>query len=293
MFNGILVINKQAGMTSGDVVYHLRRKLQMRRIGHAGTLDPAVEGVLPIALGQATKLIDLMHTRPKTYQGQGRLGIATDSYDLEGKVIARKPVLELIAGSALQAGMDHFVGKIWQKPSIYSAVKVNGKHLYEYARAGEQVEVPSRQVEVASYQLLKEPTWHDETEDFAFQVRCGKGTYVRSLVNDLGQLLGYPAVMTHLVRTSAGGFNLGQAAALDQINAANLATYLHPIDDFFVNYPHHELTAAEWRRVKNGAWLDLGINAKRVALSYNKKVKAIYQLQEGRFRPNMMLLQNQ
>ncbi|MCH3904498.1 MAG: tRNA pseudouridine(55) synthase TruB [Lactobacillus sp.] len=298
MLNGIFVINKPKGMTSGDVVYHLRRCLHMRRVGHAGTLDPEVDGVLPVAVGQATKLIELMHTKPKAYRGSGRLGLATDSYDLAGKVLQEQALAAPISAKKIQTGMQAFLGEISQQPPIYSAVKVNGKHLYDYARAGEQVEIPTRQVTVSRYDLTGEPKFDQSkgTEDFDFVIECSKGTYVRSLVNDLGVKLGVPAVMTQLTRTASSGFNLDQAVDLQVLeNSSDPEQYLHPIDDFFSDLPQLELTLQQWQQVKNGAWLHLGINAKQAALSYNKKVKAIYRAQAhqpGLYRPELMFLQN-
>lgn len=298
MLNGIFVINKPRGITSGDVVYQLRKLLHMRRVGHAGTLDPEVNGVLPVAVGQATKLIELMHTKPKSYQGRGRLGLATDSYDLDGKIVAQQQLLQAVPAADIQAAMQSFVGEISQQPPIYSAVKVNGKHLYDYARAGEKVEIPTRTVQVTSYDLDGEPIFDAEkgTEDFGFAVTCSKGTYVRSLVNDLGAKLNLPAVMTQLTRTASSGFTLKQAVALDTLAASqNPSQYLHPLDDFFADLPQLTLNQQQWQQVQNGAWLHLGINAKQVALSYNKKVKAIYRAQAhqpGLYRPELMFLQN-
>lgn len=217
MINGILVINKSKGMTSGDVVYKLRKILKTRKVGHAGTLDPEVEGVLPIAIGQATKLIELMHERPKSYTGRGLFGFSTDSYDTDGKVLKRKDVTEKISFDKIQEGMDSFLGKIDQVPPIYSAVKVNGKRLYEYAREGIPVTRPVRSVEIFKYQLIEPVTYQDGQEEFGFDIECSKGTYVRSLVNDLGEKLGYPAVMTHLQRTSSSGFDLKQAIRLEEL----------------------------------------------------------------------------
>ena len=162
MLNGIIVIDKDKGMTSADVVYHLRRALHIRKIGHAGTLDPEVTGVLPIAIDQATKLIELMHTRPKKYQGTGLFGYATDSYDIDGKVLKEKRLVMPFTAEEIQRGMNTFKGKIEQVPPIYSAVKVNGKHLYEYAREGIKVERPKRQVEIFQYDLLNDPSFDKE-----------------------------------------------------------------------------------------------------------------------------------
>lgn len=295
MINGILVINKSKGMTSGDVVYKLRKILKTRKVGHAGTLDPEVEGVLPIAIGQATKLIELMHERPKSYTGRGLFGFSTDSYDTDGKVLKRKDVTEKISFDKIQEGMDSFLGKIDQVPPIYSAVKVNGKRLYEYAREGIPVTRPVRSVEIFKYQLIEPVTYQDGQEEFGFDIECSKGTYVRSLVNDLGEKLGYPAVMTHLQRTGSSGFDLKQAIRLEELekNPELAVKYILPIDSFFADYETIDMSEGIWQKVKNGNAISLRNDAKKVALRYNKKVKAIYELKSHTYRPYLMLLQNE
>ena len=297
MLNGILVIDKDKGMTSADVVYHLRKALHIKKIGHAGTLDPDVTGVLPIAIGQATKLIELMHEENKKYVGQGIFGFATDSYDISGKKTEFKKITSKIKYHQIQKAMQEFVGSIEQVPPIYSAVRVNGKHLYEYARAGIKVERPKRRVEVFSYDLTNEPVFDKENgqEVFDFKIECSKGTYVRSLINDLGTSLGVPAVMKNLRRTSSSGFDIDQAVKLNEIseNPDMVNELLQPIDSFFSNYAHEDIDTDLWAKVKNGATISLKTNAKKVALGYNNRVKAIYQKDGTMYRPYLMLLQNE
>ena len=297
MLNGILVIDKDKGMTSADVVYHLRKALHIKKIGHAGTLDPDVTGVLPIAIGQATKLIELMHEENKKYVGQGIFGFATDSYDISGKKTEFKKITSKIKYHQIQKAMQEFVGSIEQVPPIYSAVRVNGKHLYEYARAGIKVERPKRRVEVFSYYLTNEPVFDKENgqEVFDFKIECSKGTYVRSLINDLGTNLGVPAVMKNLRRTSSSGFDIDQAVKLNEIseNPDMVNELLQPIDSFFTNYAHEDIDTDLWAKVINGATISLKTNAKKVALRYNNRVKAIYQKDGTMYRPYLMLLQNE
>lgn len=297
MLNGILVIDKDAGMTSADVVYHLRKALHIRKIGHAGTLDPEVTGVLPIAIGQATKLIELMHQRPKRYQGTGLFGYSTDSYDATGNIVKTKKIIDPFSAEKIQENMKTFEGKIIQVPPIYSAVKVNGKRLYEYARAGIPVERPKREVEVFNYNLIGKPDFNKEKgqESFNFEIECSKGTYVRSLVNDLGEKMHTPAVMTYLRRTASSGFDISQAAKLSEIieNPEKASELIQPIDKFFEDYETIDLTAKEWSKVKNGAIISLKTDAKNVALRYNNRVKAIYQKVSRGYKPKLMLLQNE
>ncbi|RMC41594.1 tRNA pseudouridine(55) synthase TruB [Lactobacillus sp. ESL0233] len=296
MINGILVIDKEKGMTSADVVYHLRKVLHIKKIGHAGTLDPDVTGVLPIAIGQATKLIELMHQKNKKYCGAGLLGYATDSYDTSGKVLETKRLTTKISKDTLQTRMQEFIGKIEQVPPIYSAVRLNGRHLYEYAREGIEVERPKRLVKIFAYNAVDEPQFDLEQgqETFNFEIECSKGTYVRSLVNDLGENIGVPAVMQTLRRTASSGFNLSQAVKLDEIisNPAIAEKAIQPIEVFFKDYQTIDLNENQWLKVKNGAAIALKTNAKKVALRYNNKVKAIYQARGTMYRPELMLLQN-
>lgn len=291
------MVDKDKGMTSADVVYHLRKALHIRKIGHAGTLDPDVTGVLPIAIGQATKLIELMHTQNKKYVGTAILGYATDSYDISGKVLKSQKLTDPIAKEEIEQQMQKFVGQIEQVPPIYSAVRVNGKHLYEYAREGIEVERPKRQVQIFAYDTMSEPVFDSKTgfQEFDFQIECSKGTYVRSLVNDLGTRLGVPAVMKTLRRTASSGFIIDQAVKLDQIIAHpdEVTNFIQPIDAFFKDYETCDLTSGQWLKVKNGNSIPLKTNAKKVALRYNNSVKAIYQKDDAVYRPDLMLLQNE
>ncbi len=297
MINGILVVDKDKGMTSADVVYYLRKALHIRKIGHAGTLDPDVTGVLPIAIGQATKLIELMHTQNKKYVGTAILGYATDSYDISGKVLKSQKLTDPIAKEEIEQQMQKFFGQIEQVPPIYSAVRVNGKHLYEYAREGIEVDRPKRQVQIFAYDTMSEPVFDSKTgfQEFDFQIECSKGTYVRSLVNDLGTRLGVPAVMKTLRRTASSGFTIDQAVKLDQIIAHpdEVTNFIQPIDAFFKDYETCDLTSGQWLKVKNGNSIPLKTNAKKVALRYNNSVKAIYQKDDAVYRPDLMLLQNE
>ena len=264
MLNGIVVVNKPRGVTSSDCVYKLRKILHIRKIGHAGTLDPEVNGVLPIAVGQATKLIELMHEKPKSYIGSGMFGRATDSYDLDGKTTAEEEIVTPFTSNEIIVGMKELTGKLEQVPPIYSAVRVNGKRLYEYAREHIPVERPKRKVNVYSYELTQDPEYDplEKTESFNFAIRCSKGTYVRSLVNDLGEKLGVPAVMTSLTRTSSSGFDISQAVDLETIEAEidTPEKWLQPIDSFFVDLPKIKLSPDQFKRVSNGAGIDLNTN---------------------------------
>lgn len=297
MLNGIVVLNKDRGMTSSDCVYKLRKLLHIRKIGHAGTLDPEVNGVLPIAIGQATKLIELMHQEPKAYIGTGMFGTATDSYDLDGHVTEAKEVERPFTIEEIVEGMNKLTGKLEQVPPIYSAVRVNGMRLYEYARKNIPVERPKREVEVFNYQLTNDLRYDkkNKTQSFDFAIKCSKGTYVRSLVNDLGEELKMPAVMTSLTRIASSGFNINHAVSLSYIaeNTDNPEKWLQPIDEFFKDYQNIVLTQNQFNRVKNGATIKLNTDKDIVALKFNNKIKAIYKKVGGDYRPDLMLLNNE
>lgn len=298
MLNGIIVINKPAGMTSADVVYQLRKILHIKKIGHAGTLDPDVSGVLPIAVGQATKLIDKLHEHKKQYQGTGEFGIKTDTGDLSGKVIAKKELPSAIPNLLIQNSMETLTGEVMQVPPMYSAVKINGKKLYEYARAGETVDVPARQIHVSEYKLTAASIFDlaNKVQYFDFQITCSKGTYVRTLVEQLGDEIGVPAVMAELVRTKSGGYDLADAVTIEDVanNLANPEKFLQPIESVFQNMVKYNLSDSEYAKVQNGSKMEFPeTTAIQIALVYHEKIIAIYQRDDlTQYRASLMLLNN-
>ncbi|GAP03591.1 tRNA pseudouridine(55) synthase TruB [Fructobacillus tropaeoli] len=254
--SGLLVVNKPKEMSSFGVVARLRRVTGQKKIGHAGTLDPNVEGVLVVALGKATKLIDLLQSRPKTYTGTVTFGYATESQDADGVVVEEKPLTAAIDQGQLDAARADLTGDIIQIPPIYSAVKVNGKRLYEYARAGEEVELPKREATIYRFDQTSPLTWVEgqpyQQMDFLAQV--SKGTYIRTLAYDLGQKLGLPATMTALKRTAGSGFTIDQAVPLDDLLAmdySEILTHVHSIESV-LTWPKKVLTQDEVFAVKNG-----------------------------------------
>jgi tRNA pseudouridine55 synthase len=214
-WEGVLPLWKEAGMTSHDCVSRIRRILKQRRVGHTGTLDPDVSGVLPLCLGRATRIVEYLQEMPKTYEAVMEIGYATDTEDSGGEVIEKATEVHLTENRIRQA-FASFVGAIEQVPPMYSAVKVDGKRLYELARAGETVERNPRaatiyELEIHSIRLdAKYP-------QVAFRVTCSKGTYVRTLCADIGRKLGYPAVMTGLIRTASGSIRREQSITLDEV----------------------------------------------------------------------------
>lgn len=255
--NGNLCMNKPQDFTSFDVIGKLRGILHMKRLGHTGTLDPMATGVLPILVGTATKACDILPNQDKTYQATVVFGKATDTLDIWGKPLQDYPE-QHVTEAALRAVLPEFLGDITQLPPMYSAVSVNGKRLYELARKGETVERPTRTVHIDAITLDA----FDETQQTAtLTVSCGKGTYIRTLLSDMGQRLGGDAVMTALTRTAACGYPLQDCLTFEQVAAAmadgTLEEHLLPTDSLFSSYPKLRLNATQERMFCNGVKLDL------------------------------------
>lgn len=222
---GFLNLNKPAGLTSHDCVARVRRLLRLKRVGHGGTLDPAATGVLPIALGQATRLLQYLPL-DKAYRATIRLGVRTTTDDLEGDVIATQSTAGLTLDSILPL-LPQFQGKIQQVPPSYSAIQVKGKRLYDLARAGEAVEVPERTVDVYKIDVLE---WRPgELAELDVAIACGSGTYIRAIARDLGALLNTGGTLASLIRTRSCGFNLPESLTLEELETQLQQDTFHPI----------------------------------------------------------------
>lgn len=276
--NGILCMNKPQQFTSFDVIGKLRGILHMKRLGHTGTLDPMATGVLPVLVGTATKACDILPNQDKTYRAAVQFGKATDTLDIWGNLTQQHPDMH-VTEAQLRAVLPDFIGEITQLPPMYSAVSVNGKRLYELARKGETVERPSRMVTV--YDMILEA--FDEAEQTAvLTVACGKGTYIRTLLSDIGQRLGGDAVMTALTRTAACGYSLAQCLTFEEVAAAvadgSIADKLLPTDSLFSAYPKLHLNAAQERMFCNGVKLNL---ARLRDLQEGQDIYTVYSVQNG------------
>ncbi|HJF54584.1 MAG TPA: tRNA pseudouridine(55) synthase TruB [Limosilactobacillus coleohominis] len=295
--NGVLPLYKERGMTSFDCIRRLRQLLHTKKIGHSGTLDPNVSGVLPICIGTATKLVPYLMASGKVYAGEVLIGQATTTEDLDGEVVDRQAVLKPIDDQQIKEAMQHLTGKITQIPPMYSAVKVNGKRLYEYARAGETVERPQRIITIKEFKLLASNYDSEQQQQrIRFEVHCSKGTYVRTLAVDLAKQLGYPGTMASLTRLQSGGFELDQTLSLadveDEVNNNTIENYIYPPRFVLQAYPQITLTAQQWRLVQNGGWLkaqDLHHSEKEVVLLYDGQAKAIYQKVGVNYKPATMI----
>ena len=247
MPSGILIIDKTQGWTSMDVCAKLRGIFREKRIGHAGTLDPMATGVLPVFIGRATRAVEFASEGQKEYVAGLRLGLVTNTQDTSGEVLEERPFRGSLQD--LEGVLDRFRGDIQQVPPMYSAIKINGKKLYELARKGREVERQPRPVTIHSL-TVEEQTGPAE---FTLRVRCSKGTYVRTLCHDIGLALGCGGCMSSLRRTMAAGFSLDRAVTLEQIQQAeDPAALLLPVDAYFSDRPALTLPSALEKKVRNG-----------------------------------------
>lgn len=247
--NGIIIINKEPDFTSADVVAKMRGICGQRRIGHTGTLDPAATGVLPVCLGSGTKLCDLLTDKQKEYVAELLLGVVTDTQDITGRVLAEHPA-EVTETEVREACLS-FVGTYHQVPPMYSALKVNGKRLYELAREGREVERKARPVTIHELEILK-----IELPVVKIRVACSKGTYIRTLCADIGEKLGCGGTMQNLQRTRVGRFTLEHAVTLGQLqelkDAGRLTEALYPVESCFQACPVLHISAEFAGLLENG-----------------------------------------
>ena len=250
MANGILIVNKPAGWTSNDVVVKLKHVLHEKRIGHAGTLDPMATGVLPVFAGRATRAVEFAAEGEKEYIAQIQLGKTTDTQDSTGTVLTE--TASRVTDDQLEEALSACRGEILQIPPMYSAIKVQGKRLYDLARKGQEVERKPRPVTIYELALLE----RTGDQRWSLRVRCSKGTYIRTLCHDIGQTLGVGGIMCGLCRTEAAGFRLEQSVSLDDVIEAGRAgresDLLLPVDTCFMSYPSLKIGGKAERLCRNG-----------------------------------------
>ncbi|MGX6980041.1 tRNA pseudouridine(55) synthase TruB [Vagococcus elongatus] len=286
--DGIIALWKERGMTSHDCVFKLRRILQMKKIGHGGTLDPDVDGVLPICIGKGTKVIEFLQNNAKVYEGEITIGFSTTTEDRSGEKVVVKAVEQPLTIEVIDEAMGQMEGLITQIPPMYSAVKVKGKRLYEYAREGLEVERPKRKAEIFSFQRTSQPCYHEDThtQSWRFRVVCGKGTYVRTLAVDTGKVLGYPAHMSDLTRTASGGLEKEQSFTLQEITdlvEGDDWSFVLPIEKVFDDsYKKLFLTEEQYNSVKHGGFLsqeEVGKikDGEILPVFYHQQVVGIYE----------------
>ena len=268
---GFLNVYKPVGKTSHDVVAYFRKLLKIKKIGHTGTLDPFAEGVLPICIGNSTRLIEYLPD-DKAYLAFVQLGKATDSYDTEGNVIFESD--KKVTKEQLVNALTSFEGEIEQLPPIYSAIKVKGKKLYEYAREGKTISVAPRQVTIHKIELKN---FDEEKQEAQVYIECSKGTYIRSIANDLGQNLCCGGYLTRLIRTKAGKFLVENSIKMQDYKSIEFVEkhLIEPIS--MLNYPLYNLNTSEKLDISSGKpLLNKSINnAENIILVYNDSIKAV------------------
>lgn len=244
--NGIVIVDKPQGWTSQDVTARLRRVFSTRRIGHGGTLDPMATGVLPVFVGRATRAVEFFEHAEKTYEATLRLGMKTDTQDITGTVLEERPVT--VTEQDILNVLPAFRGEILQIPPMYSALKVNGQKLYDLARKGKEVERQPRPITIHELELL-----HFDGQDARIRVCCSKGTYIRTLCEDMGEKLGCHGTMAALRRTQAGEYTIEKAVPLQTLlDAENPEQYLLSMDSPFLGYPAVTLSENQEKRCRNG-----------------------------------------
>ena len=286
--NGIINLKKEVGMTSHDAVFKLRKILGTKKIGHGGTLDPDVVGVLPIAVGKATRMVEFMQDEGKVYEGEITLGYSTTTEDASGEIVDETPVLAQLDEKLVDEAIASLTGPITQVPPMYSAVKVNGRKLYEYARAGQEVERPERQVTIYSFERTSPISYEDRLARFTFRVKCSKGTYIRTLSVDLGEKLGYAAHMSHLTRTSAAGLQLEDSLTLEEIAQkveAGKLDFLYPLEIGTGDLVKVNLTPEQADEVRYGRFIELECSEKEVAAFEGEKLLAIMEKRDHLYKP--------
>lgn len=319
MVSGIINVYKEAGFTSFDVVALLRGITRQKKIGHTGTLDPDATGVLPVCFGSATKLCDYLTDKTKEYEATFKLGIVTDTQDISGEVIEQHEVVDITKEILAQTIMS-FVGKQQQIPPMYSALKVDGKRLYELAREGKVVERKPRDIEIYNISIVDvdEKKW-----EAVIRVECSKGTYIRTLCNDIGAKLGCGATMTKLIRTRSGNFSIEDALTVEQIEdmlvdvpfeielparrdkrrrmardpqkvQKALESITYSVDSVFMQYQEMEVTGEDFKRVSNGNYVNhdyIGDIVRVYGPEHSFMAIYEYSKREKRYIPQKMFLE--
>jgi tRNA pseudouridine55 synthase len=281
---GFLNVYKPKGMTSHDVVSILRKITGIKQIGHAGTLDPFAEGVLPIGIGKATKLFEYLDD-DKAYLGTIKLGVSTTTYDTEGEIVnqSQKSVLE----DEIKSVLKRYTGPIMQLPPIYSAIKVKGKKLYEYARNSEEVEIEPRKITINKLDIVN---FDSVSNELTLYIDCSKGTYIRSIANDVGNDLGTFGHLNKLIRVKAGKFIVENAIKLDNIKSYNdVETHLiNPLN--YLKYPKYQVNNSEYKLISNGNLIKTNLSDGITLITYDDNIIAVGNSQNGSLKPQKVFI---
>lgn len=273
--DGLIIINKEENMTSRDVVNIVSKRLNTKKVGHTGTLDPMAKGVLVIAVNKALKIVDEIVSLDKEYIAEVTLGLKTDTLDITGNILEKR-VPRKIGKSEIQETLKSFLGKYTMEVPIYSAIKVNGKKLYEYARKGEEVVLPVKEVNINDIKLIDDIIYDDTTIKFKFKCNVTKGTYIRSLIRDICIKLNEIGTMSDLIRTKQGDFNIKNAIKLDDLRDNINIINMHDCLEF----PMIEVNDFLYNKIKNGSKLENRYECNKVGFIYKNKLIAIYIIDE-------------
>ena len=277
--NGIIIIDKEKNMTSRDVVNKVSKILGTKKIGHTGTLDPLATGVLVLCVGKATKLVDLITGYDKEYIAKVCLGTLTDTLDITGNIIKEKETN--ITKEKIENTLKSFIPGYEQEVPIYSAVKINGKKLYEYARNGETVELPKRYIKINSIDLISDIEYKNGKTYFSFITNVSKGTYIRSLINDIGKKLNTYGTMLELKRTKQGNFKIEDSSNINEPKIIK-------IEEILKDYYKKEIDGKLYKKISNGVKIKNEENKDIVVFTHNKEVIAIYKKENEYLKPYKM-----
>ena len=279
--NGVLIIDKEKGKTSRDIVNEISKKFKTKKVGHTGTLDPIATGILIVCVGKATKLVDILTSDEKEYIAECTLGIETDTLDSEGEVLNK--ISSIKSKEEIVQVLNSFKGKYLQEVPKYSAIKINGKKLYEYARNKEDIVLPKREVEIKSIELLDYLGCKDNLTTFRFRCTVSKGTYIRSLIRDIAEKLNTVGIMTELRRVRVGNFSIANAKLVNEISDNDFIK----ITDV-LKVKKIELTSDIEKKVLNGAVVDNIYNVDEVLFTKNLEEIALYKLKDNKLKPYIM-----
>lgn len=271
--DGIVLINKEKNCTSRDVVNQVSKILKTKKIGHTGTLDPIATGVLVLCIGKATKLVEVITSYDKEYEAEVILGIKTDTKDITGKILKEEKAI--ISKENIEKCLKQMIGTYNQTVPIYSAVKINGKKLYEYARNNEEIELPKRKVTIKELKLISDITYEKEKTKFKIKCHVSKGTYIRSLIEDIATNLNTIGTMENLKRTKQGNFQIANANTIQDIE--NNKFKIYSIEEILEKFYKIEMTDDLYFKIKNGSIIKNNYNHDIVAFTKNDKVIAIYK----------------
>lgn len=271
--DGIIVVNKPEGMTSRDVVNQVSQILHIKKIGHTGTLDPLATGVLVLCIGKATKLVELLTAYDKEYIATVLLGIKTDTGDITGTILEKRKVN--VSSYQIKQALDHLIGSYLQTVPLYSAVKIHGKKLYEYARKKEEIILPKREVRIDHLEQIHDIKQIDHQIKFDIYCQVSKGTYIRSLIEDIAFELHTIGTMSALQRTKQGMFEIAMSSTLEQIKKNDFRLY--SIEEVLGAYHHVEVDQRLYQKIKNGSLLKNIYNQDIIVFTYQKKVISIYK----------------